>query len=102
MSLLDVFADWLSESATIQRGEAPVAPSPVVESGYAVQVAAAPDSARADEFVRRLRSAGYSPRVVFEEDRYKVRTELFASRTDAMIALEKLRGMFGDAFVVDR
>ena len=78
------------------------APPPVVQAGYAVQVAAAPDSARADEFVRRLRSAGYSPRVVFEEDRYKVRTELFASRTDAMIALEKLRGMFGDAFVVER
>ena len=79
---------------------APAAPPPAALSGYAVQVAAAPDSARADEFVRRLRSAGYSPRVVFEEDRYKVRTELFASRTDAMIALEKLRGMFGDAFVV--
>ena len=86
----------------VKPAPVPVAPPPVVESGYAVQVAAAPDSARADEFVRRLRSAGYTPRVVLEEGRYKVRTELFASRTDAMIALEKLRGMFGDAFVVDR
>lgn len=71
-----------------------------VTSGYAVQVAATPDSALASQIEARLKGLGFSARIVREEGLLKVRTQMYASRTDAVIALEKLRGSWSDAFLV--
>ena len=98
---------------TIHRPARPVAPRPAPApaprdtqpvsaptSGYAVQVAAPSDAYAANDFARRLKALGYEAQIIPENGRYKVRTQLFAERTDAAIALEKLRGRFGDAFLV--
>lgn len=86
----------------VAQPAAPAVSPPAAQpsSGYAVQVAAAPDSSVAGEFARRLRSLGYEARIVTEDGRYKVRTQLYADRTDAAIALERLRAKFRDAFMV--
>jgi hypothetical protein len=76
-----------------------VHPAPVT-TGYAVQVAAPDGAYAANEFATRLKQLGYDARVVTEDGRYKVRTQLYKNRTDAAIALERLRGTFRDAFVV--
>jgi cell division protein FtsN len=69
-------------------------------TGYAVQVAAPDGAYAANEFAIRLKQLGYDARVVTEDGRYKVRTQLYKNRADAAIALERLRGTFRDAFVV--
>jgi cell division protein FtsN len=71
-----------------------------VTTGYAVQIAAPDGAYVANEFATRLKQLGYDARVVTEEGRYKVRTQLYANRADAAIALERLRRTFSDAFVV--
>jgi cell division protein FtsN len=76
-----------------------VRPAPVT-TGYAVQIAAPDGAYVANEFATRLKQLGYDARVVTEEGRYKVRTQLYANRADAAIALERLRRTFSDAFVV--
>lgn len=76
----------------------PARPAPA--SGYAVQVAAAADAYTANEIASRLKRLGYEARIVPENGRYKVRTQLYAARPDAAIALERLRAAFRDAFMV--
>lgn len=96
---------------TIHQPARPAAPQPAPAprdtqavsaptSGYAVQVAAPSDAYTANDFARRLKGLGYEAQIIPENGRYKVRTQLYAERTDAAIALEKLRGTFGDAFLV--
>jgi cell division protein FtsN len=75
-------------------------PAAAVTSGYAVQVAAPADAYTANEFARRLKGLGYESRIVPDGGRYKVRTQVYAQRPDAAIALERLRATFRDAFLV--
>ncbi len=84
----------------VQRDTARVTPPADVTSGYAVQIAAPSDAYTANEFATRLKALGYEARIVPDGGRYKVRTQLYSQRPDAAIALEKLRGTFGDAFLV--
>jgi cell division septation protein DedD len=90
----------VTQQATPTVSPPAVPPAARPSSGYAVQVAATPDSSVAGEFARRLRSLGYEARIVTEDGRYKARTQLYADRTDAAIALERLRATFRDAFMV--
>ncbi len=87
------------------RAAPPAPPAPPVSaaptSGYAVQVAAPSDAYTANDFSRRLQATGYRSRIVTEDGRYKVRSQLYANHTDAAIALERLRRTFSDAFLVE-
>ncbi len=80
----------------------PAPPTPAPAPGYAVQVAAAADAYTANEIASRLKRLGYEARIVPEDGRYKVRTQLYPARPDAAIALERLRTAFRDAFMVER
>jgi hypothetical protein len=84
----------------VPRDTAPATPPAAVTSGYAVQVAAPSDAYTANDFARRLKGLGYEARIVSEDGRYKVRTQLYAQHPDAAIALERLRATFRDAFLV--
>lgn len=86
--------------APVQRDTARATPPAAVTAGYAVQIAAPTDAYTANDFARRLKGLGYEARIVPDGGRYKVRTQIYPQRPDAAIALEKLRRVFGDAFMV--
>jgi hypothetical protein len=79
-------------------GRPPAAPA--LARGYAVQVAAATDSATAAETSVQLARIGFDPRIVKEEGYWKVRTQLWTAHPFAEVQLEEIRKTFGDAFVV--
>ena len=68
--------------------------------GYAVQVAAATDSATAAETSAQLARIGLDPRIVKEGGYWKVRTQLWNAQPFADVQLAEIRKTFGDAFVV--
>ena len=69
--------------------------------GFRVQVAAAPTQAKADQAAAKLRGASYAVVIARENGFFKVRSQAFATRAEAVAALVRIRGKLGgQPFVV--
>ena len=97
----------VADTMAVARDTTPVAVQPPsrpaaqpTSHGFAVQVAAATDSATAAETSAQLARIGFDPRIVTEAGYWKVRTQLWNAQPFADAQLAEIRKTFGDAFVV--
>ena len=75
--------------------------SPALSKGFAVQVGAFSDEAKAREVASRLKGLGYTASVLAKDGRYKVLAKGFADRSDAEKAQAALaKAGIRDPFIV--